>query len=247
MNLNEPIRNAGRPGAAAFERRKLPLMGPPKQRAPKSKSDFSSSKFSELPWGKSHESLVLNSSSNKKSTSSRSTTDMEEDKVIVALTEGRGEARCEVGIAAVNVSRPVLILCQTSDSQSYNNTLTKLNIFNPHLIIYPATFDTGKENRLIAKIRKHFSSRQLMTIPRKAFSKANGLERLYKICIQISFPLLIMIKNRYYALAAASGLLTYLQDNMFIYYASNSIKLEYQTSEGYAIIGRQILKQNLSV
>ncbi|KAH1025378.1 hypothetical protein HUJ05_010113 [Dendroctonus ponderosae] len=236
MNLNEPIRNAGRPGAAAFERRKLPLMGPPKQRAPKSKSDFSSSKFSELPWGKSHESLVLNSSSNKKSTSSRSTTDMEEDKVIVALTEGRGEARCEVGIAAVNVSRPVLILCQTSDSQSYNNTLTKLNIFNPHLIIYPATFDTGKENRLIAKIRKHFSSRQLMTIPRKAFSKANGLERLYKICIQISFPLLIMIKNRYYALAAASGLLTYLQDNMFIYYASNSIKLEYQTSEGYAII-----------
>lgn len=58
MNLNEPIRNAGRPGAAAFDRRKVPVMGAPKQRAPKSKSDFSSSKFSELPWGKSHERYV---------------------------------------------------------------------------------------------------------------------------------------------------------------------------------------------
>lgn len=49
----------------------------------------------------------------------------------LALTEGRGEARHEVGLAAICVSKPLLILCQISDSQSYINTLTKINLFDP--------------------------------------------------------------------------------------------------------------------
>lgn len=51
--------------------------------------------------------------------------------VFLALSEGRGEARCEVGLAVINVSQPHLILCQISDTQSYDNTLRKINIFNP--------------------------------------------------------------------------------------------------------------------
>lgn len=51
--------------------------------------------------------------------------------LFVALTEGRGEARHEVGLAAICVSKPLLILCQISDSQSYINTLTKINLFDP--------------------------------------------------------------------------------------------------------------------
>lgn len=42
---------------------------------------------------------------------------------------------------------------------------------------------------------------------------------------------------RYYALTATSGLLTYLQDYMYIYYATNSIKVECEASQGYAFIG----------
>lgn len=49
----------------------------------------------------------------------------------VALTEGRGEARCEVGMATMNIYQPFLIVCQISDSHSYINTLTKINILNP--------------------------------------------------------------------------------------------------------------------
>jgi len=50
----------------------------------------------------------------------------------VAVTEGRGDATCEVGIAAVDVVKPSLILCQLSDTPSYVNTLTKINILNPN-------------------------------------------------------------------------------------------------------------------
>lgn len=51
--------------------------------------------------------------------------------LFTALTEGRGQARGEVGIAALDINYPHLILCQISDSQSYVNTLTKINVLNP--------------------------------------------------------------------------------------------------------------------
>lgn len=49
----------------------------------------------------------------------------------VAITSGRGEARGEVGIAAIDIHHSHLILCQMSDYQTYINTLTKIYIFNP--------------------------------------------------------------------------------------------------------------------
>ncbi|KAJ8975293.1 hypothetical protein NQ317_011634, partial [Molorchus minor] len=45
-----------------------------------------------------------------------------------------------------------------------------------------------------------------------------------------------MEKMRYYALAAAAGLISYVQDSLFIYYSAGSIKIDYQEPEGYAII-----------
>jgi hypothetical protein len=51
--------------------------------------------------------------------------------LFTALTEGRGQARGEVGIAALDINYPRLILCQISDSQTYMNTLTKINVLNP--------------------------------------------------------------------------------------------------------------------
>lgn len=48
-----------------------------------------------------------------------------------ALTAGRGDARNEVGLAAIDLQYPYLILCQISDCQTFVNTLTKINILDP--------------------------------------------------------------------------------------------------------------------
>lgn len=53
-----------------------------------------------------------------------------------AIVEGRGQAICEVGIAAMSVTEPCLVLCQISDVHSYINTLTKINIYNPCEVSY---------------------------------------------------------------------------------------------------------------
>ena len=49
----------------------------------------------------------------------------------LALTAGRGDARNEVGLAAIDLQYPYLILCQISDCQTYVNTLTKINVVDP--------------------------------------------------------------------------------------------------------------------
>lgn len=48
-----------------------------------------------------------------------------------AITTGRGEARTEVGMAALDIRCPYLILCQISDSQTYASALSKLYLFDP--------------------------------------------------------------------------------------------------------------------
>lgn len=50
---------------------------------------------------------------------------------ILAITEGRGKARGEVGIAAIDVYRPNLIVSQISDCQMYSKSLAKISILSP--------------------------------------------------------------------------------------------------------------------
>jgi hypothetical protein len=52
------------------------------------------------------------------------------------LTEGRGSAQGEIGLAAIDLKRPVLILSQISDTQTYMNTINKINILNPAEVIF---------------------------------------------------------------------------------------------------------------
>lgn len=49
----------------------------------------------------------------------------------LAIIEGRGNAKGEVGLAAYDLRNPVLQLYQFTDSQTYAKLITMLNILNP--------------------------------------------------------------------------------------------------------------------
>ena len=51
--------------------------------------------------------------------------------ILVAIVEGRGLARGEIGIASIDLKRPVLQLSQFSDSQTNVKVMTKLQILQP--------------------------------------------------------------------------------------------------------------------
>lgn len=51
--------------------------------------------------------------------------------VLSAITEGRGSATGEVGLASLDIFSPALVLCQLTDTNSYIGTLRLINVLNP--------------------------------------------------------------------------------------------------------------------
>ena len=61
----------------------------------------------------------------------------------VSILEGMGSGKRELGLAAICLTNPVLVLCQFLDSSTYPHIMTKLISINPSHVIRPDTGDTG--------------------------------------------------------------------------------------------------------
>jgi len=51
--------------------------------------------------------------------------------VLIAIVEGRGLAKGEVGMASIDLKHPLLTLSQFADNQTYTKLMTRLNILQP--------------------------------------------------------------------------------------------------------------------
>ncbi|KAI4499916.1 hypothetical protein M0802_004786 [Mischocyttarus mexicanus] len=161
-----------------------------------------------------------------------------ESCVILAVTSGRGEARGEVGIAAIDIHHSHLILCQMSDYQTYINTLTKIYIFNPIEILMPDTMcsETRNRNKLYFSIKEKFPNLCITAVSRIHFNESVGLDRVKTHCAKEYSTVELFLKQKYYALAAASALLKYIEFIQHIVYAPKSIRIEFQGSPNTTVI-----------
>jgi DNA mismatch repair protein MSH4 len=101
-----------------------------------------------------------------------------------ALSEGRGHARGEVGIAAISINSPSLILCQLSDNFWYVDTMSKIQVLNPTEILVPDTFCDSKFNsKLMDFLQDTFPTVPLVPVPRKNFNDAIALEQIDNLCL----------------------------------------------------------------
>ncbi|XP_043664602.1 mutS protein homolog 4-like [Vespula pensylvanica] len=161
-----------------------------------------------------------------------------ESCVILAITSGRGEARGEVGIAAIDIHHSHLILCQMSDYQTYINTLTKIYIFNPVEILMPDTICNERRNRnkLYCSVKEKFPNLCITPVSRIHFNESIGLERVKTHCAKEYSTVELFLKQKYYALASASALLKYIEFIQHIVYAPKSIRIEFQGSPNTTVI-----------
>ncbi|XP_017793105.1 PREDICTED: mutS protein homolog 4-like [Habropoda laboriosa] len=152
--------------------------------------------------------------------------------IVLAITTGRGDARSEVGMAALDIRCPHLILCQISDSQMYANTLSKLYLFDPVEVLIPDTMceRVAGKSVLYRSIMEKFPELKVTSISRVHFNDAIGLERVKSLCIAEYSSVQLFIKQKYYALAAAAALLKYVEYTQRVVYTPKSIKIEFQGS-----------------
>nr|XP_033342513.1 mutS protein homolog 4-like [Megalopta genalis] len=172
------------------------------------------------------------SGKSSKTTPAIGSSTIESGGVIVAVTSGRGDARAEVGMAALDIRCPHLILCQICDSQTYTNTLTKLYVFDPIQVLMPDTMceRVADRNILHRLIVDKFPEMQPTPISRMHFNDTIGLERLRTLCAAEYSSVELFVKHKYYALAAAAALLKYVEFSHLIIYSPRSMRIEFQGS-----------------
>ncbi|XP_023683988.2 mutS protein homolog 4 isoform X1 [Paramormyrops kingsleyae] len=157
--------------------------------------------------------------------------------VIVAVVEGRGLARGEIGMASINLKFPELILSQFADTGSYAKVITKLHIQSPLEILMPDTAkEKGKGTKLYSLLTENFQAAAFTAIQRKYFNEKKGLEYIQQLCAPEFSTVLMEVQAKYYCLAAASALLKYFEFVQNSIYAPKSLKVSFKGSEQTAMI-----------
>eukprot|EP00048_Salpingoeca_helianthica_P008174 m.119619 g.119619 ORF g.119619 m.119619 type:complete len:869 (+) comp14532_c0_seq3:2474-5080(+) len=161
-----------------------------------------------------------------------------QNSTLVALVEGRGNARGSVGLATIDLRRPELILSQFSDSVTYVKTFTKLHIFSPVQVIMPNTaYETGTNmSKLISLITDQFPSTNIVTVKRKYFNAERGLETITRLCLSEYKIVEMEVIEKYYCLSAAAALIKYVEFIQNIVYSPRSLKIVFTGSEKSTMI-----------
>ncbi|XP_066046760.1 mutS protein homolog 4 isoform X3 [Chamaea fasciata] len=157
--------------------------------------------------------------------------------VIVAVVEGRGLARGEVGMASIDLKNPEIILSQFADNATYAKVITKLKILTPLEIIMSNTAcDPGNITKLFNLIAEHFKNVTFTTVQRKYFNETKGLEYIEQLCASEFSTVFMEVQSKYYCLAAAAALLKYVEFIQNAVFAPKSLKVRFQGSEKTAMI-----------
>ncbi|KAF7254801.1 hypothetical protein EYD10_01306 [Varanus komodoensis] len=195
-----------------------------------SSRDCIRTEFSRLGW-------ILNVSDYFTVTSSSAVSTHSVASVIVAVIEGRGLARGEVGMASIDLKNPEVVLSQFADNTTYAKVITKLRILTPLEIIMSNTAcDTGNATKLFTLITENFKNVTFTTVQRKFFNEAKGLEYIEHLCTPEHNTVLMEVQSKYYCLAATAAVLKYVEFIQNSVYAPKSLRIRFHGSEQTAMI-----------
>uniref|UniRef100_A0A8C5R1I9 MutS protein homolog 4 n=1 Tax=Leptobrachium leishanense TaxID=445787 RepID=A0A8C5R1I9_9ANUR len=170
-------------------------------------------------------------------TSSSSLSAQSVASVIVAVVEGRGLARGEIGMASLDLKNPEVVLSQFSDNTIYVKVVTKLQILSPLEILMSNTAcDSSSPTKLFRLITENFKDVSFTTVQRKYFNETKGLEYIEQLCAPEFNTVLMEVQSKYYCLAAVAALFKYVEFMQNSVYAPKSLKIRFQGSEQTAMI-----------
>ncbi|KAH6921772.1 hypothetical protein HPB50_004901 [Hyalomma asiaticum] len=164
-------------------------------------------------------------------------TDPLSKSVVVALVEGRGLARGEIGMASFDIKNPELVLAQFPDNRMYTNTLMKLQVLDPHEILLPKTlFEANSMPQLMSQVKQDMPSTTITSLPRKLFNENLGIQYVRQLCVPEYSSVETEVVNKYYALSATAALVHYVEVMQNVACTAHSIKVIFSTGEGVARI-----------
>lgn len=192
--------------------------------------------------GRGQKTPRLGSTSNTPYTASSHVSNENNSSTIVAIVEGRGQARGEIGIASLDLKQPVLVLTQFSDGQTYSKTLSMLYHTSPLEILVPNTLWESTSNKLFNLLSDHFPSVTVSSVQRRYFNESKGLQSIKHLCAAEYRSIELQISTMYYCLATAAALLKYIEHIQNIIFAPNSLKVVFRGCDHITMIDAATVK-----
>ncbi|XP_078734936.1 mutS protein homolog 4 [Lampetra fluviatilis] len=162
--------------------------------------------------------------------------EVEARSVVVALAEGRGLARGEVGLASIDLRCPELVLSQFPDRQPYVKAITKLQMLRPLEVVMPHTACNPNASKMFTLLRDYFPEAHMTTVLRKYFNEERGWDAVRRLCVPHMATVLKDVQGKYYCLAALAALLQYVEFIQGVLLAPASVRVSFRGSEHTAMI-----------
>ncbi|KAK3778298.1 hypothetical protein RRG08_016762 [Elysia crispata] len=192
--------------------------------------------------GRGQKTPRVGTTSNTPYTASSHVSNENASSTIVAIVEGRGQARGEIGITSLDLKQPVLVLTQFSDGQTYSKTLSTLYHISPLEILVPNTLWESSSNKLFSLISDHFPTVTVSSVQRRYFNESKGLQCVKHLCATEYKSIELQISTKYYCLATAAALLKYVEHIQNIMFASSSLKVVFKGCNHITMIDTATVK-----
>ncbi|KAI1700843.1 mutS domain V domain-containing protein [Ditylenchus destructor] len=194
-------------------------------------TDFNTSKS-----GPKYKAANLSSRNSKNHTTSTSTNSF----TIVALIEGRGNDRGQIGFASMDLRHSELSLCQFVDTNSYTLLKIRLSLCDPIEIVLPEN-TTEKNNPgevLIDLLSSMCQNVNITTVQRRFFNDSRGIELVKQLGLQECSNVFAdsSVFTKYSCMAAAAALIKYIEFIQNILFAQSSLKITYESVNDSCLI-----------
>uniref|UniRef100_A0A158R415 DNA_MISMATCH_REPAIR_2 domain-containing protein n=1 Tax=Syphacia muris TaxID=451379 RepID=A0A158R415_9BILA len=162
----------------------------------------------------------------------------------LALVEGRGTARGEIGFASMDALTSHITICQFLDSASYARLRITLHVLDPVEVIVPDTaFDNvGSKNAIVELLQNSFPDVEITAVSRRFFSDLRGAELVQQLGSAESSNLTAEVLKKYYCMSAVGALIKYVEYIQNVLFAQSSLKITYQTMEKTCFVDVNTLK-----
>uniref|UniRef100_A0A915N0D3 DNA mismatch repair proteins mutS family domain-containing protein n=1 Tax=Meloidogyne javanica TaxID=6303 RepID=A0A915N0D3_MELJA len=156
---------------------------------------------------------------------------------LVALFEGKGSDRGQIGMATFDLKSSELVLCQFVDTSSYSLLKIRLSLCEPLEIILPDDKEKTSSKVFIMDLLQDTCKRaNIVPIQRKCFNDALGIELLKKIFLEECSNLDASVYQRYFCMGAVAALIKYAENAHNIFCAQNSLKCTFVAMEDSCMI-----------
>ncbi|TKR80879.1 hypothetical protein L596_014866 [Steinernema carpocapsae] len=167
---------------------------------------------------------------------------------VIALVEGRGNARGEIGMASMDVRYSEVSICQLMDTPSYSLLKIRLQLLDPVEVVVPEPPSDKSNNMdmLLEMIKTSCKSVQVTIVHRRYFNEGRGAEIVKQLAVPECSNINPGILKKYYCISSFAALIKYVEFIQNTMFAQHSLKVTYESMENSCMIDVNTLR-NLEV